>query len=31
LGRWRLFWFWPWLVISMAVGYALRGPLRVQL
>jgi len=31
LGRWRLFWLWPWLVISMAVGYALRGPLRVQL
>ncbi len=31
LGHWRLHWFWPWLVISMAVGYALRGPLRVQL
>jgi hypothetical protein len=31
LGRWRLYWLWPWLVISMAVGYALRGPLRVQL
>jgi hypothetical protein len=29
--RWRLFWIWPWLVLSMAFGYALRGPLRVQI
>ncbi len=30
LGRWRLFWLWPWLVLSMAFGYSLRGPLRVS-
>jgi hypothetical protein len=29
--RWRLSWIWPWLVLSMAFGYALRGPLRVQI
>jgi len=29
--RWRLHWIWPWLVLSMAFGFALRGPLRVQL
>jgi hypothetical protein len=23
-------WVWPWLVISMAFGYVLKGPLRVQ-
>jgi hypothetical protein len=28
--RWRMHWIWPWLVISMLVGYALKGPLRVQ-
>jgi hypothetical protein len=27
---WRLHWVWPWLLISMAFGYALKGPLRVQ-
>jgi len=27
---WRLHWVWPWLIISMAFGYALKGPLRVQ-
>jgi len=31
LFRWRLHWIWPWLVLSMAFGYALRGPLRVQI
>jgi hypothetical protein len=29
LGR-RLHWVWPWLVLSLAFGYALKGPLRVQ-
>ncbi len=29
--RWRLHWVWPWLVLSMAFGYALKGPLRVHL
>jgi len=28
--HWRMHWIWPWLVISMLVGYALKGPLRVQ-
>lgn len=23
-------WIWPWLIISMAFGYALKGPLRIQ-
>lgn len=27
---WRVHWVWPWLLISMAFGYALKGPLRVQ-
>lgn len=27
---WRMHWIWPWLVLSMAFGYALKGPLRVQ-
>lgn len=27
---WRLHWVWPWLILSMAFGYALKGPLRVQ-
>jgi len=27
---WRLHWIWPWLILSMAFGYALKGPLRVQ-
>lgn len=27
---WRMHWVWPWLIISMAFGYALKGPLRVQ-
>jgi hypothetical protein len=26
----HLHWVWPWLIISMAFGYALKGPLRVQ-
>ncbi len=25
-----LHWIWPWLLISMAFGYALKGPLRIQ-
>jgi len=28
--NWRVHWVWPWLLLSMAFGYALRGPLRVQ-
>jgi len=28
--RWNLHWIWPWLILSMAFGYALKGPLRVQ-
>jgi hypothetical protein len=31
LFRWRLHWLGPWLVLSMAFGFALRGLLRVQL
>jgi hypothetical protein len=27
---WRLQWVWPWLILSMAFGYAIKGPLRVQ-
>ncbi len=27
----RLHWIWPWLAMSMVFGYALKGPLRVQL
>ena len=27
---WRLHWVWAWLILSMAFGYALKGPLRVQ-
>ncbi len=27
---WRLHWIWPWLLLSLAFGYALKGPLRVQ-
>ncbi len=27
---WRMHWVWPWLIISMAFGYALKGPLKVQ-
>ncbi|MBE9566652.1 MAG: hypothetical protein IMF16_07875 [Proteobacteria bacterium] len=27
---WRLHWVWPWLIVSMVFGYALKGPLRVQ-
>lgn len=30
LFRWNLHWIWPWLILSMAFGYALKGPLRVQ-
>jgi len=30
LWHWRLHWIWPWLMLSMAFGYALKGPLRVQ-
>jgi len=30
LFRWRIHWIWPWLILSTAFGYALRGPLRVQ-
>lgn len=30
LGR-RLHWIWPWLAMSMLFGYALKGPLRVQI
>ncbi len=26
----RLHWIWPWLILSLAFGYALKGPLRVQ-
>jgi hypothetical protein len=28
--RWRVHWLWPWLILSMIFGYALKGPLRVQ-
>jgi len=28
--RWRLHWIWPWLILSMAFGYLLKGPLRVE-
>jgi len=31
LFRWRLHWVWPWLILSMAFGYVLKGPLRVHL
>ncbi len=31
LGSWSLLWIWPWLVLSMVFGYALRGPLHVAL
>jgi hypothetical protein len=27
---WRMHWVWPCLIISMVFGYALKGPLRVQ-
>lgn len=27
---WRLHWIWPWLALSMLFGYALKGPLKVQ-
>lgn len=27
---WRLHWIWPWLILSLAFGYALKGRLRVQ-
>jgi len=27
---WRIHWIWPWLILSMVFGYALKGPLRVQ-
>lgn len=30
LGR-TMHWIWPWLVLSMGFGYALKGPLRVQI
>ena len=29
LGR-PMHWIWPWLVLSMVFGYALKGPLKVQ-
>jgi len=28
---WRMAWLWPWLALSMIFGYALKGPLRVQI
>ena len=28
--RWRLHWIWPWLILSMAFGYALKGLLQIQ-
>jgi len=27
---WRIHWIWPWLILSLAFGYALKGPLRVH-
>jgi hypothetical protein len=27
---WRMHWVWPWLVLTLALGYILKGPLRVQ-
>jgi hypothetical protein len=30
LRGWRMHWIWPWLVLSLIFGYALKGPLRVQ-
>jgi len=27
---WRLRWIWLWLILSMAFGYARKGPFRVQ-
>jgi hypothetical protein len=27
---WELPWIYPWLILSMAFGYAIKGPLRVQ-
>ena len=29
--RWRMYWVWPWLALSLIFGYALKGPLRVQI
>lgn len=28
---WAMVWLWPWLVLSMIFGYALKGPLGVQI
>jgi hypothetical protein len=28
---WSMFWLWPWLILSMIFGYALKGPLGVQI
>jgi hypothetical protein len=27
---WSMLWLWPWLILSMIFGYALKGPLGVQ-
>jgi hypothetical protein len=31
LGGWRMYWVWPWLALSLAFGYVLKGPMRVQI
>lgn len=28
---WSMLWLWPWLILSMIFGYALKGPLGVQI
>ena len=28
---WSMLWLWPWLILSMVFGYALKGPLGVQI
>jgi hypothetical protein len=30
LGGWRMHWVWPYLVLTLVIGYALKGPLKVQ-
>jgi len=30
LAGWRMHWLWPWLLLSLVLGYLLRGPMRVQ-
>ncbi len=27
---WWRHWIWSWLIFSMLIGYALKGPLRIQ-